>query len=120
MRIRPERFVRATARTFVALATASLVALIALAVAVAPTAPVEALAVAGQSWIPGEIPPEPGDRALHDASPAEGGLDDGDDAVALHAGVARQVTARRTGVAAARRRDIRLITGSAPRGPPTN
>lgn len=115
-----ERIVRATARLAVALATASLVALLALALAVAPTAPAEAAAIDGQSWIPGDVAPEIGDPGPRGAEPAAGDdRDDGDDAVAVRSGLAARLSARNGGDAQARGRGIRLTVGADPRGPPT-
>jgi hypothetical protein len=121
VRTRPERLLRATARGAVALATASFVALVSLALALAPTAPVEALAVDGQSWIAGEIPQESGDPGSSGgASSSPGDHDPGDDAVGVQASAARQAAERRAGSAQARRRGIRLAVGADPRGPPAD
>jgi hypothetical protein len=114
-----ERLMRATARLVVALATASLVALLALALAVAPTAPAEAAAIDGQSWIPGEIPPDLGDPEPRGAvHPSGDDRDDGDDAVAVRAGLEARLSARHSGGARARRRGNRPVIGADPRGPP--
>ncbi|MDR5699052.1 hypothetical protein [Agromyces aerolatus] len=119
MRISPKRVVRALTRRSVALATASLVALLALSLAVAPTAPVEALAIAGQSWIPGEVQHESADRDAPAASAGAVDADDaGDDAADAHSWLVWRLVALRAGAAQARSRGIRSAFGADPRGPP--
>lgn len=114
-----ERIVRATARLAGALAIASLVALLSIALALAPTAPAEAAAIDGQSWIPGDVAPEIGDPEPRGAVGSTGvDRDDGDDAVAVRSGLAARLSARNAGDAHARRRGIRLTVGADPRGPP--
>jgi len=120
MRSSPKHVLRAAARGAVVFAMATLVALLSLALALAPTAPVHALAPDGQSWIAGDIAPESGDLDPIGGADAPTDTDDGDDAVEARSTRVGRAAGRAASRSAAGRRGIRSLLGTDPRGPPAN